>query len=95
MLVGSILKEGDALYNIVALLDGGKIVAIRKKHELPNYGTFDEKRIFASGPLPEPVRVSRSKAGPADLRGWLAAAVCAHLKATGCRNADFGQWQPL
>jgi NAD+ synthase len=33
MLVGSILKEGNALYNIVALLDGGKITAIRKKHE--------------------------------------------------------------
>jgi NAD+ synthase len=72
MLVGSILKEGDALYNIVALLDGGKIVAIRKKHELPNYGTFDEKRIFTSGPLPEPVEFRGVKLGlPICEDGWL------------------------
>ncbi len=83
MLVGSILKEGDALYNIVALLDGGKIVAIRKKHELPNYGTFDEKRIFAQGPLPEPVEFRGVKLGlPICEDGWLPS-VCTHLAAQG------------
>ena len=72
MLVGSILKEGDDLFNIVALLDGGKIVAIRRKHELPNYGTFDEKRIFTSGPLPEPVEFRGVKLGlPICEDGWL------------------------
>jgi NAD+ synthase len=72
MLVGSILREGDALYNIVALLDGGKVVAVRKKHELPNYGTFDEKRIFTSGPLPEPVQFRGVKLGlPICEDGWL------------------------
>ena len=72
MLVGSILKEGDALFNIVALLDGGEIVAIRKKHELPNYGTFDEKRIFTSGPLPEPVEFRGIRLGlPICEDGWL------------------------
>jgi NAD+ synthase len=72
MLVGSILREGDALYNIVALLDGGKVVAVRKKHELPNYGTFDEKRIFTSGPLPEPVEFRGVKLGlPICEDGWL------------------------
>ena len=72
MLVGSILKEGDALYNIVALLDGGEIVVIRKKHELPNYGTFDEKRIFTSGPLPEPVEFRGVRLGlPICEDGWL------------------------
>jgi NAD+ synthase len=72
MLVGSILREGNALYNIVALLDGGKVVAVRKKHELPNYGTFDEKRIFTSGPLPEPVEFRGVKLGlPICEDGWL------------------------
>jgi NAD+ synthase len=72
MLVGSILREGDALYNIVALLDDGKVVAVRKKHELPNYGTFDEKRIFTSGPLPEPVEFRGVKLGlPICEDGWL------------------------
>lgn len=83
MLVGSILKEGNALYNIVALLDGGKIVTIRKKHELPNYGTFDEKRIFAQGPLPEPVAFRGVKLGlPICEDGWLPS-VCTHLAAQG------------
>jgi NAD+ synthase len=83
MLVGSILKEESGLYNIVALLDGGKIVAIRKKHELPNYGTFDEKRIFTSGPLPEPVEFRGVKLGlPICEDGWLPS-VSKHLSDQG------------
>jgi len=83
ILVGSILKEADGLYNIVALLDGGRIVAIRKKHELPNYGTFDEKRIFTPGPLPEPVEFRGVKLGlPICEDGWLPT-VCTHLKQCG------------
>ena len=83
MLVGSILKEGDALFNIVALLDGGEIVATRKKHELPNYGTFDEKRIFTSGPLPEPVEFRGVRLGlPICEDGWLPA-VSKHLTDQG------------
>ena len=72
MLVGSIFVEDGALYNGVALLDGGAIAAVRYKHELPNYGTFDEKRIFASGPLPEPVEFRGVKLGlPICEDGWL------------------------
>ena len=87
MLVGSILKEGPkeggALFNIVALLDGGKIVAIRKKYELPNYGTFDEKRIFTSGPLPEPVAFRGVSLGlPICEDGWLPT-VSKHLANNG------------
>jgi NAD+ synthase len=83
MLVGSILREGDSLYNVVALLDGGKIAAIRKKHELPNYGTFDEKRIFTSGPLPDPVEFRGIKLGlPICEDGWLPA-VSKHLAEQG------------
>jgi NAD+ synthase len=36
------------------LLDGGRIAARTTKNNLPNYGVFDEKRIFAAGPLPVP-----------------------------------------
>ena len=39
----------------MALLDGGKVAATRFKHELPNYGVFDEPRVFQPGPLPEPI----------------------------------------
>ncbi len=83
MLVGSIFADGGALYNGVAILDGGKITAVRYKHELPNYGTFDEKRIFAHGPLPAPVEFRGVKLGlPICEDGWLPA-VCGHLQGQG------------
>ncbi len=43
------------VYNAALLLDGGEIQAVRTKHHLPNYGVFDEIRVFAPGPLPGPV----------------------------------------
>ncbi len=55
MLVGSVFVRDGALHNGVALLDQGKVAAVRFKHELPNYGTFDEMRLFQPGPLPEPI----------------------------------------
>ena len=51
LLFGSIHAEGGVNYNCVILAEGGRIVG-RLKHELPNYGTFDEKRVFAHGPCP-------------------------------------------
>ena len=55
LLVGSPWIDGDKLYNAVALLEGGTITALRYKVDLPNYGVFDEKRVFAPGPMPGPV----------------------------------------
>jgi NAD+ synthase len=55
LLVGTPWVEDGKLYNAVALLDGGTIAALRYKVDLPNYGVFDEKRVFAPGPLPGPV----------------------------------------
>jgi len=55
VLVTSPWRENGKLYNSALLLDGGEIVAVRHKHELPNYGVFDEKRHFAAGPLPGPM----------------------------------------
>src|SRR6476620_5166654 len=54
MLIGLPWQEGGEVFNAYALLDGGSI-ALRFKVDLPNYGVFDEKRIFAPGPLPGPV----------------------------------------
>src|SRR3954469_13255795 len=47
--------DGGAVYNAALLLADGKVAAVRYKHELPNYGVFDEKRVFGAGPLPEPI----------------------------------------
>jgi NAD+ synthase len=55
IMVGSPWLDGDKLMNGFLLLDGGKIAATRYKHELPNYGVFDEKRVFKPGPLQGPV----------------------------------------
>jgi NAD+ synthase len=55
MLVGAPWVDGGKLYNALALLDGGVIAALRYKVDLPNYGVFDEKRVFAPGPMPGPV----------------------------------------
>src|SRR5450830_335200 len=55
LLVGTPWLDGGKLYNAVALLDGGAIAALRFKVDLPNYGVFDEKRVFVPGPLPGPV----------------------------------------
>ncbi len=83
MLVGSVFLQDGMLYNGVALLDGGKIAAIRYKHELPNYGTFDEKRLFASGPLPEPVPFRGMQLGLPICEDIWFPKVCGHLKAQG------------
>ncbi|MGE0022834.1 MAG: NAD+ synthase [Hyphomicrobium sp.] len=55
VLVGTVWPEGGAIYNAVALLDGGEVAAVRFKVDLPNYGVFDEKRVFAAGDLPSPI----------------------------------------
>ena len=83
MVVGSVFAENGALYNGVALLDGGKVAAVRYKHELPNYGTFDEKRWFSAGPLPEPVDFRGVKIGLPICEDLWFDRVSAHLKAQG------------
>src|SRR6516162_10433843 len=55
LLIGTPWREDGKLYNAVALLDGGRIASLRFKVDLPNYGVFDEKRVFAPGPAPGPV----------------------------------------
>jgi NAD+ synthase len=55
MLIGTPWAENGNLYNAYCLLDRGAIAALRFKVDLPNYGVFDEKRVFAAGPMPGPV----------------------------------------
>ena len=55
LLVGAPWRAGGKLYNAALLLDGGGIAAVRFKYDLPNYGVFDEKRVFAAGSLPDPI----------------------------------------
>ncbi len=55
MLVGAPVRIDGKLHNAAILLDAGRRQGVRLKHDLPNYGVFDEKRVFAAGPLPGPL----------------------------------------
>src|SRR5829696_556601 len=63
LLFGMLLQQDGLVYNAMLLAEGGRIVGRTLKHELPNYGTFDEKRIFAAGPLPQPIEWRGVKLG--------------------------------
>src|SRR5712691_6867224 len=55
VLIGTPWVEEGKLYNAYCLLERGTIAAVRLKVNLPNYGVFDERRVFAAGPVPGPV----------------------------------------
>lgn len=55
IVIGTPLSRDGKLYNAVVVLDGGEVIAERYKVDLPNYGEFDEKRVFDSGDLLGPV----------------------------------------
>jgi NAD+ synthase len=85
VLVGTVWPDGGKVYNAVALIDGGKVAAVRFKVELPNYGVFDEKRVFAPGPLPEPVEVRGVSLGVPICEDIWVADVSLHLEAKGAK----------
>jgi NAD+ synthase len=55
VIIGLPLRRDSGRYNAVAVLDRGRVIAERYKVDLPNYGEFDEKRVFEPGPMPAPV----------------------------------------
>ncbi|MBT5435437.1 MAG: NAD+ synthase [Rhodospirillaceae bacterium] len=55
VLLGATHRNNGDLFNAVYLLDGGETRHVRLKYDLPNYGVFDEKRVFTPGPLPGPI----------------------------------------
>jgi NAD+ synthase len=84
-LIGTPWREDGKVYNAVVLVDDG-VEAVRYKHDLPNYAVFDEQRVFAAGPLPEPVEWRGLRLGlPICEDIWLEAAPRALAEA----GADF------
>jgi NAD+ synthase len=77
-------KHRGRVCNAVALVASGQ-TEVRFKHELPNYGVFDEKRVFEPGPLPEPVTFRDALLGlPICEDIWLDR-VTTHLAARGAQ----------
>jgi NAD+ synthase len=83
VLFGTIVNESRANYNTMVLADDGRVIGRTLKRELPNYGTFDEKRIFASGPMPEPIEFRGVKLGVPICEDIWQEPVCAHLAEAG------------
>ncbi len=63
IIIGAPWVDDGALYNAAMLLADGKIEAQRYKVKLPNYGVFDELRVFAPGPLPGPINFKGVRLG--------------------------------
>jgi len=83
LLVGTPWVNDDKLHNAVALLDGGRITALRYKVDLPNYGVFDEKRVFVPGPMPGPINFRGVRLGVPICEDIWGEEVCECLAETG------------
>ncbi|PSJ65573.1 NAD+ synthase [Kumtagia ephedrae] len=85
VIIGTPLKRKSGTHNSIMLLDGGKIVAERYKVDLPNYGEFDEKRVFQAGPdMPGPVNFRGVRLGiPICEDIWNDLGVCETLAESG------------
>jgi len=70
IVLGGPWLEGQKRYNGLFVLDGGKVLARRAKHELPNYGVFDEKRVFDAGPAPGPIAFRGFRLGLMICEDW-------------------------
>lgn len=61
--IGLPVIEGGAVYNVYAILSGGKVAGMARKHHLPNYNVFDELRLYRSGPIAGPFRIGPLRMG--------------------------------
>ncbi len=83
MLISTPWMNGNRLMSAVLLIADGQIKGISYKHDLPNYGPFDEKRVFVAGPLPLPLEWRGIKIGAPICEDVWTPTVCAHLAGQG------------
>ncbi len=84
VLIGTLWPGAEGLpRNAVALLQSGKIEDVTFKVDLPNYGVFDERRVFEPGAAPKVWEVSGVKIGVPVCEDIWHGGVCGALKAMG------------
>lgn len=83
VLIGTPWLDGERRYNAVAHLADGKVQTVRYKVDLPNYGVFDEKRVFEVGPLPGPINIKGVRIGVPICEDIWTEEVCECLEETG------------
>ncbi len=86
VILGTPWKEGEDIFNAAVVIDGPNSLEVRHKTHLPNYGVFDEKRVFtASKSLPDVVRVRGLVVGMPICEDIWREDVCDHLKSQGAQ----------
>ncbi len=85
VIIGTPLKRKSGVHNSIVVADAGKVIAERFKLDLPNYGEFDEKRVFQAGPdMPGPVNFRGVRLGiPVCEDIWGELGVCETLAESG------------
>jgi NAD+ synthase len=83
MLIGVPWPGDAAPFNSMVLLDRGEVADVRHKVILPNYSVFDEKRVFAPGPMPGPVNFRDIRIGVPICEDIWSEDVCECLAETG------------
>lgn len=76
-------KPGGRPHNALAFLAEGEIKGTAIKGDLPNYGVFDEKRVFEAGASASVFEWKGVKLGAPICEDIWSAAICADLKAQG------------
>ena len=95
LLVGSPWRSEGQLYNAALLLADGAVQAACLKHELPNYGVFDEKRVFTAGPLPGPAAFKGVRLGVMICEDMWVPDVTECLQETGAEILIVGNGSPF
>lgn len=83
IITGGIWVEGTAILNAMFVLADGDIQHIQSKVDLPNYGVFDEARIFTAAPLPQAIELHGVKLGVIICEDTWKPYVARNLKKTG------------
>lgn len=76
-------EQSGSIRNALLIIGDRKIIGTVYKHNLPNYGVFDEARIFKPGPVAEPIDIHGHKLGFVICEDTWAPEVASHLKTQG------------
>jgi len=71
--------------NAAVVMENGEIVAEQDKVHLPNYGVFDEVRVFQSGPMPQPICIAGVMCGLLICEDMWHRDVAKHLQLSGAQ----------
>ncbi|MEM0977817.1 MAG: NAD+ synthase [Pseudomonadota bacterium] len=81
--VGAPVFDEGHLFNGYYVLQNGQIETVLKKHDLPNFNVFDEKRHYTPGGLSDPIMINGVSVGIPICEDAWHPEVCGHLAEAG------------